>query len=85
MGTFDSTWSIDLTEGPPVERAAPAIFGPGVLAESAANDGPGVLQVTLADDGRLTVRGPRVALVEFLACCARHGFFIELDYLNWCG
>lgn len=69
----------------PAFSPTPAVFGPTVLAECVEMDEPAVLQLTLAHDGRLTVRGPRAALVEFLACCARNGFVIELDYLNWCG
>lgn len=67
------------------DDAAPLIFGAELLHERAATGEPAVLQMTLAHDGRITVRGPRAALVEFLACCARNGFVIELDYLNWCG
>ncbi len=66
-------------------HVTPALFGPQVLAERDEAGEPAVLQLTLSDDGRLTVRGPRAALVEFLASCARKGFVIELDYLNWCG
>lgn len=63
----------------------PALFGPGALDERAGAPEPVVLQLTLADDGRITVRGPRTAVVELLACCARHGLVIDLAYLNWCG
>ena len=63
----------------------PALFGPQVLAERDDAPEPAVLQVTISDDGRITVRGPRAAVVEFLACCARHGLVIDLTYLNWCG
>ncbi len=65
--------------------AAPAVFGPDVLAENPNRVGPDVLQVTIGHDGRITMRGPRAAVVELMACCARNGLLIELDYLNWCG
>lgn len=65
--------------------AAPAVFGPDVLAENAAAGAPAVLQLTIAHDGHITLRGPRTAVVELIACCARNGLVIEFDYLNWCG
>lgn len=61
------------------------LFGPSVIAEGQPQAEMTVLQITLADDGRITFRGPRVALAELLVVCARHGFVIDLDYLNWCG
>lgn len=66
-------------------KEVPALFGPDVLDERAAVPEPAVLQLALTDDGRISVRGPRAAVVELLACCARHGLVIQLDYLNWCG
>jgi hypothetical protein len=63
---------------------APALFGPEVLDEVAPTE-RAVIQVTIGHDGRLTVRGPRVAIVELLVCCARYGMVVELESLNWCG
>lgn len=71
--------------GDGIIQAAPTVFGPSVLDERATTDETAVLQVTIAHDGRLTIRGPRAAVMELMACCARYGFVIELDYLNWCG
>jgi hypothetical protein len=68
----------------PTEEA-PAIFGAAVLDERSKVNEPTVLQMTISHDGRITMRGPRAALVELMACCARNGFVIEFDYLNWCG
>lgn len=65
--------------------AAPAVFGADVLNENANRAAPDVLQVTIGHDGRITMRGPRAAVVELMACCARNGLLIEFDYLNWCG
>lgn len=72
-------------KGRPELVAAPAVFGVDVMAENVNCANPTVLQATISHDGRITLRGPRAAVVEFLACCARNGMLIDLDYLNWCG
>lgn len=72
-------------QGRPELAATPALFGADVLAENVDRAIPDVLQMTVSHDGRITVRGPRAAVVELLACCARNGMVIDLHYLNWCG
>jgi len=64
----------------------PVLFGPEALPAVAGQAlAEGVLQITLAPDGRLTVRGPRAAVAEFLLTCARYGWVIRLNDLSWCG